>query len=301
MKENEVIENLRSFINDRFIAEEPLTEEDFDPESNDPEIIAEERVKFNIRKMAQLSRLVIGKGYDFKAYSVPADIQKEYKDKGKITSIANIIDEIYQNVPLVRRDNGSPDVLATCRAIKEFDANLWGKLVIYSLLPRSTWSGGIPRYPGLASFTPILLAAYKPVAKFSEWDTEKNFDSPVAMYVALGTELANMMYARPKTMYEYDEAFITEFSFNGTKKPTFKILDVFTPAIVKSALLPHLATKPFNIKNYVCMLSQTWIAHPSKRNPDTMILDIYDWDLVPEPLLALEEPTVIKTKEWDDI
>ena len=46
------------------------------------------------------------------------------------------------------------------------------------------------------------------------------------------------------------------------------------------------------------MILQLWLAHPTIRNTDRMILDPYNWGRVPEPLdITMQEISKIKTEE----
>jgi len=294
-----LIDSLRYHSNSLGKKRKSVTE--YEQGSNDPHEEALDREEHRIKTAKAIK---FNSCLTISSWSVPKTISDQFKGTNKFTAIAKVIDDIRQNIPLVRREDGSPHVVDTCRAIKEFDINLWNKFVIYSLLPRSTW-GSVKDNQALGTFTPILLAAYKPEVKFSEWDTIENFSKPVAMYLALGTELANMMYAKPKNTIEWNKTGIKLLSLNGAARvckgvSLINLIDNFDD-LDRSMYRPDYMASKNALKNCVYMQSQTWIANPILRNPDTMILDIYDWDLVPEPLVALEEPTVISSADWDDI
>lgn len=152
---------------------------------------------------------------------------------------------------------------------------------------RSDWVSRQPRHPLVCAITPIYMAAQKIYNNipYSSWNITENL-VPKALYLAMTVE------GKVKLTFEDFNALRKKCLVWGGKPQnpaTFNSVYHTNGTLLDG--LPALA------KN---MLLQTWCAHPSNRK-EYMVLDPWDWDNVPEPLIEadtiLNEKTVEKVDE----
>lgn len=147
------------------------------------------------------------------------------------------------------------------------------------------------------ALVPLLLAAHKKMngVTYQGWD-------PLEIHHVVDPTLLAAMQCQPPL---YSREDLIEFRNLGSTVKTGKsagtlknpVSNAFLTGLPKEwnggvgpGELPRLA---------VVMLCQTWCAHPLNRN-SYMVLDPYNWDLVPEPLV-LDEPiqkSTLPAKVW---
>ena len=201
-------------------------------------------------------------------------------------------------IKLIRNEAGLVSMSLTLAPIKGTELSAAARIAFE--VPRSKLMGGsaagsAPHYAGL---TPLLMLAHKEEhgVMYEEWDKGDKH-----IKLALGSQLQHILMHKdlPRTAIDIDscrEEYLGDkpaTSWGGSKWTYGKA--------VLSASNP--VTK---------MLLQTWIAHPSLRVENVMILDPWQWDAVPdshdEVLETEEDPwgtpkpgVVVDEKKEEDI
>jgi hypothetical protein len=140
-----------------------------------------------------------------------------------------------------------------------------------------------PEYAGYSALVPLVLCAQKKYndVPYSRWDLVE--DSPV-----VDEALLEAMLWRDDDVYNLDPQRVLEIRTQGlTIKSGPNMGEVSKPTSVW-CLRGIRDTEYNNVPALAAtMLSQIWVAHPSLRS-EYMVLDPYNWDLMPPPLVTAE-------------
>lgn len=150
-------------------------------------------------------------------------------------------------------------------------------------------AGKAPRYAGL---TPLFMCAHKLEhgVMYNDWERKDG----TAMKMALGELLFTKLITN--NLPELSLTMEDRLNFrNARQKPDSSYLA--WNCGVQASLPNNLVLKPTNHVSH--MIAQTWIANAELRDPETMILDPWDWDLVPEAL-DIEIPSIKKENKKEE-
>ena len=140
-----------------------------------------------------------------------------------------------------------------------------------------------PEYASYSALVPLILCAQKKYngVPYNKWDVQET--CPI-----VDESLLEAMLWRDDELYNLGSDRVIEIRTQGlTIKSGPKMHEVQKPTATwclkgikdtEYASIPTLAQT---------MLAQIWVAHPSLRT-EYMILDPYDWDRMPPPLLSAE-------------
>jgi hypothetical protein len=140
-----------------------------------------------------------------------------------------------------------------------------------------------PEYANYSALVPLILCAQKKYngVQYSQWDIQEN--CPL-----IDEGLLEAMLWRDDELYALGSDRVLEIRNQGlTIKSGPKMGEVYKPTATwclkgikdtEYASIPTLAQT---------MLAQIWVAHPSLRS-EYMILDPYNWDSMPAPLVTTE-------------
>jgi len=140
-----------------------------------------------------------------------------------------------------------------------------------------------PEYANYSALVPLILCAHKKYngVQYQQWDVQENcplIDEP----------LLEAMLWRDDDLYNLGSERVLEIRTQGlTIKSGPKMGEVYKPTAtwcLKGIKDTEYATIPTLAQT---MLAQIWVAHPSLRS-EYMVLDPYNWDAMPQPLVSTE-------------
>lgn len=180
-----------------------------------------------------------------------------------------------------------------------FKGDAWHKGLYQFLMtePRSTiLPGGFkqsdPTVANYSGLVPMILAAHKQLngIPYSAWSLQ-------GLHALVSTDLFVVMNLRG-TVPEFSKEELLKIRNAGLTPQSGKSMGVMANPISKYALvgtskrgIPEKFTKLPKLAQTV--LTQIWVAYPTVRT-DLMILDLNDWDNMPEPLEDSEVLVPIK-------
>lgn len=222
------------------------------------------------------SRKAMTKGFDFDTFLVGIkDIGAGYGEDGEVSCKETLI------------------------KIKQASPELFNQALNLGSIPRCNFIQGYLRsHPRFANFTPLIPLAFRETIPYSAWDTEANVSDHKSLLICFGLYLANSILMRGLEADEINLEYATRCS---------KQMKAKSDGIRSSELYPGMETqtsKAFNCgvwaRNKIATnhtICQTFLCHPSVRVPGTQILDMFDWDNVPEPLYV-ESSDVQEVESW---
>lgn len=182
----------------------------------------------------------------------------------------------------------TPDATAYVnRNIKtDFDKGIWRLL---NRIDRSAFVKKQLLCPELSSITPVYMAAHKihDNIPYSSWN--------------LTTGYKYILTPVLQEVYEYAQTVTREQAFTGMTQAS-RVSDELGSLRLKCLIYGGKQQDPstfygvYKVKGTILesmprlarnMLLQTWCCHPSNRKP-YQILDPWDWDALPEPLIDVE-------------
>ena len=163
------------------------------------------------------------------------------------------------------------------------------QLAFYHLtrVKRSHFLANMTKSPTLGSLTPLILLAFKQYqgVPYSQWQGLANLEHILEprLYTAVNIDygdLSSLSSLGSDRLLEIRQQGLTtrSGSNSGSQKPaetTWQLTGI------KDTEIGHLP------KLTQTILTQIWLAHPRHRSPN-MILDITNWDNIPNPLFAVD-------------
>lgn len=209
---------------------------------------------------------------------------------------------VLASIPLVYNDKGLVSTSQTIQKLKNTGtittpnslmsgANALDLLRFITTVPRSKLQkSAFNKLPTYGTFTPLFLYAHKLYnnVPYNKWDRSDELLKPI-----LGVMLRDILDT-PKELAELID--IEEWR---EKAGLFKSGKHMGECAALTTFKMNLNGVIINDAYYkvpkaaLFMKLQMWIAHASLRKPDIMILDPFDWDIVPE---ALDEVKPQKVK-----
>lgn len=163
--------------------------------------------------------------------------------------------------------------------------NFKALIVLLYYINRSFFIRKMIDEPTLGSFTPLFMYAHKLYhnVPYQEWDKK----DPL-IHFALGKFLEDVMKNAPKERIDIKEHLVSYRQIaltylSGKKKGKMEGLLAY-----KMPLNLKLQSGGTLYKKVSYMLLQTWICNAAVRDSAAMILDPWNWDLVPTALDAIE-------------
>lgn len=205
---------------------------------------------------------------------------------------------IFRSLPVVRTDDGLISAsgiverLKVSSTIKTINADLEADdiLALIEIMfhtPRSVFLKSMSREPLLASLTPLPMYALKEQhgIGYEEWDK-----TDPKLKAFLGKQLSCILDYKDIPVEDIDLPRFRDYmttAGNGDKKP-FTAYPLRTAKPVDTSGNPILLGDdaliiPSNKAVVTSILAQIWLAHSSLRRPESMILDLRNWDKTPEP------------------
>lgn len=189
------------------------------------------------------------------------------------------IDVMLATIKAEKHEDGSYSIDKTISKLGDIPAK-WILAYLHILTSRSDYyKGSAKENTRHCTLVPIFLAAQKQYngIMYEQWNKEDKY-----MNIALGNTLYNSI--TKWAAIPLSEQMRTIARRNALKNKQGKVLQPSAWAVHSVELdrtLKLVATDPFRH-----MWLQTWMANAENRN-EYMILDVHDWDLMPEALDAV--------------
>ena len=187
---------------------------------------------------------------------------------------------------LVRNSSGEWDVLNTLKHNIGDDPKLQG-LWKLSRVTRSLLLPSQTKHPQYAQLTPLILAGFKLYKDvlYSSWQGLPNLEYIVEPKL---WEALNLSPQQLAICGDLGSERLLEIRAQGLMNKSGKSAGELKQAESTWALTGIQGTELGSFPKLTqSMLTQIWIAHPTKRT-QYMILDPLHWDLMPEPLVSAE-------------
>ena len=213
---------------------------------------------------------------------------------------------ILASIPLLRNESNKIDadkiltMLNTDNIIETPNGKMTGRNIrfligfLYQQPRGSLIKGAQIKSSTLASLTPLVLYANKLYndVKYSEWER-----SAPSMNIMLGYTLQPILEVTSPLALTQDEVLeLREQALTfktGAKKGTMSSLITYKMNINKINEVEYSKIPLF-------MYLQIWLANAEVRNIDSMILDPFDWDNVPEALDAALSSVLVAKSTFSD-
>lgn len=163
------------------------------------------------------------------------------------------------------------------------DRVLWRLAMITrsSLLPSQT------QHPEYAQFTPLVLMGFKRMQgiPYSHWQGLQNLEYVLEPKLF---EALNLSREQLQILGDLGSGDLLRLREHGLMNKTGAKIGTLKPAESTWALTRMDSTELAGFPKLTqTMVTQIWVAHPSKRTP-YMILDPLNWDRMPDPLVTTE-------------
>jgi hypothetical protein len=191
---------------------------------------------------------------------------------------------------LVKDSGDRWDILATLKHNVGQDPKLQG-LWKLSRVTRSLLLPSQTQHPQYAQFTPLILMGFKLYkdVPYGSWQGLKHLEYLLEPKLL---EAVNLSAEQLQVVGDLGSEELLAIRSEGLMNKSGKKAGELKPAESTWALTGIQHTKLGTLPKLTqSMLTQIWIAHPSKRTK-YMILDPINWDLMPEPLVTSEIFTV---------
>jgi hypothetical protein len=173
-----------------------------------------------------------------------------------------------------------PNLTAKENIVSDWDLGLWK---VCTKLKRGSLVGAQIKYPQYSALVPLILAGVKQFqgVKYSSWNIDENCK-------LIDAKLLEMMLWRDDVCYNLGSDRLLEIREQGlTIKSGVrqgKVSDPKSQWTLRGIRDTELYLQPQFVNT---VLTQIWVAHPSLRN-ELMVLDPYNWDQMPKPLIDNE-------------
>lgn len=176
---------------------------------------------------------------------------------------------LLSQIPLIKNNTGKYDATLMLTELKKQDINVVRLISFLYRCNRSNMIKSQTAQPRLGSLTPLVLYAHKLYnrVEYNEWDKK----SPHIKFF-LGRPLECILQVTTPITLTHDFVIELRKEALGEGATTGYRIKKFTYNKINYSSMTVLGR----------MLLQTWLANVSIRNEESMILDPWDWEKVPE-------------------